>query len=477
MSAITLKEAFDPRANSIGFLRWLMAFLVIFSHAGPLGGFYGGQDLGIQISDEQSLGGVAVAGFFFFSGFLITQSRMGRSSIFRYFWRRALRIMPAFWAALLATAFLLGPIAWWRETGSLDGYFTAARESPWTYFLSNMWLDLGQRNIAEMGTSLPYATHGAFDWNGSAWTLLYEFKAYILVGLLGLAGMLAYRWITTIVATTIIIMNALQWSGAGNMGAVFRVFNDPFMLMFLAPFAFGMLFAVWQDKIPVDDRLAIACMVLAGATYAFGGWNIWGTYAFAYVLMWFAVRATRLNAWEKHGDLSYGVYIFAWPIMQLFAYFGLQHAGWLVYHLVIVVVVHVVAFLSWHLIEKPAMSLKSWTPRWLVFCYDRWITPVWERLMAAVLDPRFSSTHRAAAMRAADPDATSRSTTDGDARADRVAVDRPEPSSERSGLSSPAAEPAQAAPPRGSSDSDVADGATPDSSVSADAHEAERSKA
>ncbi|EFM45933.1 hypothetical protein HMPREF0580_1255 [Mobiluncus mulieris ATCC 35239] len=64
-----LSEVFDPRSNSIGFLRWLMAFLVIFSHAGPIGGFYGGEDLGVQISSEQSLGGVAVAGFFFFPVF------------------------------------------------------------------------------------------------------------------------------------------------------------------------------------------------------------------------------------------------------------------------------------------------------------------------------------------------------------------------------------------------------------------------
>ena len=29
--------------DSIGFVRWLMAFMVIFSHAGPLAGFYGGE--------------------------------------------------------------------------------------------------------------------------------------------------------------------------------------------------------------------------------------------------------------------------------------------------------------------------------------------------------------------------------------------------------------------------------------------------
>lgn len=404
-SAVMLADAFDPRANSIGFLRWLLAFLVIFSHAGPLGGFYGGHDLGVQISEEQSLGGVAVAGFFFFSGFLITQSRMGRSSIFRYFWRRALRIMPAFWLALLVTAFVLAPIAWWRETGSIDGYFTAPRESPWTYFLNNMWLELGQRNIAEMGSSLPLATLGGYDWNGSAWTLLYEFRAYILVGFMGLLGLLAYRWLTTAVAAAIIVLNAMQWMGAGSVAGVWRWFGDPFMLMFFAPFAFGMLFAVWQHKIPIDDRLAIAAALGAGATYAFGGWNVWGCYLFAYALMWFAVRATALRRWERPGDFSYGVYIFAWPIMQLAAYFGLHETGWFVYHLVITIAVHIAAFASWHLIEKPAMSLKNWTPRWLDALYRRAITPAWEWLMHRVVDPRFSSTPRAQRMLASEVEA------------------------------------------------------------------------
>jgi peptidoglycan/LPS O-acetylase OafA/YrhL len=396
----TLAQAFDSRNNSIGFLRWLMAFLVIFSHAGPLGGFYGSEDLGTQISSEQSLGGVAVAGFFFFSGFLITKSRMGRSTIFRYFWRRGLRIFPAFWVALLVTAFVLAPIAFQVERGTIDGYWNATSDSPFTYFVNNMWLSLGQRNIAGMGSSIPLGSilH-SYDWNGSAWTLLYEFRAYIMVGALGLFAIFAHRFVATIVGVGIIILNMMTWGGVGNLPAFHPALQNPFNVMFFAPFALGMLFALWADKIPIDDRLAVFAMIIALVTYDIGGWNIYGQYGFCYVLMWFAVRVTKLSNWEKYGDFSYGIYIFAWPLMQFGAFFGLQNAGWLIYHVVIVAASHVMAFFSWHFIEKPAMSLKNWTPRPVQWGIDK-LTPLTDRIKGVLVDPRFSSSNFAKKLRA-----------------------------------------------------------------------------
>jgi len=98
--------------------------------------------------------------------------------------------------------------------------------------------------------------------------------------------------------------------------------------------------------------------------------------------------------------MSYGIYIFAWPIMQFAAYFGLQDAGWLVYHVVIVVVVHILAFASWHLIEKPALSLKNWTPRWLAWLLARW-KPIEDRIRDRIVVPGFSSTRRARELEAA----------------------------------------------------------------------------
>lgn len=397
---LSVAEAFDPRSNSLDFLRWLMAFLVIFSHSGPVAGFYGGEDLGIQISDEQSLGGVAVAGFFFFSGFLITKSRMGRSTIWRYFWRRCLRIFPAFWAALILTVAVLAPIAWRIDKGTFDGYWSATVESPLTYFIDNMFLTLGERNIAGLGETVPYfLNHGVRDWNGSAWTLSYEFLCYIVVGLLGLFGALASKRFATAFAVVVISLNALQWLGAGNIAGLNRVLADPFILMFFAPFAFGMLFALHGDKIVIDDRVAIGMLGLGLFAYAFGGWNVIGQYGFLYFLMWLGVRLP-LTRWAKFGDFSYGIYIYAWPLMNLATYFGLQRFGWVVYHVVIVVAVHIVAIASWHLLEKPAMSLKDWTPRWLSALITRF-APATSRVKRRIVNPDYSSTRYAESLRTA----------------------------------------------------------------------------
>ena len=86
---------FDSAEYSIGFLRWLMAFMVIFSHAGPLGGFYGGEDFGTQWSTEQSLGGVAVCRVLLPLGVPDHAEQDGLATTTRYFWRRIMRIFPA----------------------------------------------------------------------------------------------------------------------------------------------------------------------------------------------------------------------------------------------------------------------------------------------------------------------------------------------------------------------------------------------
>jgi len=193
----------------------------------------------------------------------------------------------------------------------------------------------------------------------------------------------------------------LQWTNVVQLGTISPILGDFRVLLLLAPFALGMLFSLYGENIIIDDRVAVAAAVIGAYTYATGGWLLVGQYLFCYVLMWVAIRATFLQRWERFGDFSYGIYLSAWPLMQFAAYFDLQRYGWVVYHLVVVVACHIWAFFSWHLIEKPAMSLKDWTPGPLAAVLKR-VQPGIDRVNRIFVDPRYSSTKTASAIRVAD---------------------------------------------------------------------------
>ncbi|WZH37209.1 MAG: acyltransferase [Microbacterium enclense] len=362
----SLGEVFDPRHNSIGFLRWAMAFMVIFSHAGPIAGIFGGVDIGAQWGAETSLGGVAVTGFFFLSGMLITRSMMRSRSPFRYLWHRVARIYPAWFLILVVTAFLFAPLAWHHSQGTFQGFLSFPDNSPWDYVANNFTLVLNQWAIAGTGGSTHAVQVGYNTWNGSAWTLMYEFACYLGVLVLGVIGALRARIVGAIVAGGILVLSTFQALHVGDLGSIIQTLSNPQVLQLAAPFAFGTLVQLYIEKVPFDDRLGIAMLVIAALCWWRGGWFLFGQYAFAYGLIWFGTRVTALSRWDRHADLSYGIYIAGWPVMFLAAEYGLpERAGAFVYLLVVIVAVHLYAYVSYMLFEKPALDLKNWMPRWL----------------------------------------------------------------------------------------------------------------
>ena len=135
--------------------------------------------------------------------------------------------------------------------------------------------------------------------------------------------------------------------------------------MLLAPFAFGMLLArlVGQDP---DQRMAgLAALALALYTFTQGNWNAFGQFGIMYFLMWAAVR--------DHAALPVGADVRRPLLRHLHprlaadadsrATSGSTTSTRLLYLAVIVVGRDTLfAVFSWHVIEKPALSLKDWTP-------------------------------------------------------------------------------------------------------------------
>ena len=74
-------------------------------------------------------------------------------------------------------------------------------------------------------------------------------------------------------------------------------------------------------------------------------------------------RSAALHNFGRKRDLSYGLYLYGWPIQQLFApYFSGPHSlGPLAPYLLTLAVLPptlACAWTSWHFVEKPSLHLK-----------------------------------------------------------------------------------------------------------------------
>lgn len=349
----TFAQGLVGRSNAFGLLRLVLAILVIVSHAFPIGG-WGPDPIGAWTRDQAELGDLAVVGFFAVSGYLITLSAR-RTPLAHYLWRRFLRIMPAFWFVLLFTALIIGPLYYWHANGHLAGYFDEP-DGPGSFVGLNSLLMMRQFTIHGVFTDAPL---GEGVLNGSLWTLFFEALCYLIVGALAVLGVLSARrrWIVPVlalafygvsVAAPLLSLNSSTVLGLSRLGAVFLT---------------GATIALFRDRLPFAGWIAALCLGLVVTTALVDGLRTIGYVALCYLVLWAAGRAPRaLHRIGSVNDLSYGVYIFAWPVQMALAIHGVPDWGIGWYIAICIATVLPFAALSWWLIEKPSMALKSWLP-------------------------------------------------------------------------------------------------------------------
>lgn len=330
------------RRNSLNLFRLILAAMVLFAHS-----FYiTGRGVGPQLHGE-NLGGWAVAGFFVLSGFLITRSRL-RTSSGEYLLHRIARIFPAFLVCLVVIAFVFAPIAALIERGTLAGFLTT-QVTPLQYVWSNLTLYIDSYTIGTTLESVPYP--GA--WNGSLWTLFYEFLCYILVWVLG--GIALFRR-SGLFAGAAWLVSVLVWI-AIPLAQRLGLDESFFLFAKLAPFFLGGAFVYFiVDRSGISTPLGVGALAV-GAVLVVGVPRWGGQVAapfLAYGLLWLSSVVPQ-PAWIARNDVSYGFYIYAWPVQQLAVLAGASALGLPVYIAVTVVVTFVLAWLSWVAIERRAM--------------------------------------------------------------------------------------------------------------------------
>ena len=336
------------RDNSFGAFRLLFASLVIVSHSiemldgndvrEPLHWLFGGL----------SLGALAVDGFFLISGYLIAASFI--SDRLGYFWKRVLRIYPAFLVCTVVCIAVVGPLA-----GAHLELLSAGD-----------WVRVVYRALLLKSPDVPGVFAGTYfgGLNGSMWSISYEFRCYIGVAVLGVLGLYRrprlFLLLTLGVFAAMLAFNLPPLDGVRVSDRFEGMFGEPRMALRLAAaFMTGTCFKLFAKR--YDGRVAALCGVAAmalqfvpllaePALIALGGYAL-----FWAVFQWNWKFLRTLNAKD---DISYGVYLYAWPIGGLLIWYW-RDVPLPALMLLTLLGSLVSGAVSWFLLEKPALRLKS----------------------------------------------------------------------------------------------------------------------
>lgn len=309
------------RTGNLDLLRLMLAASVVISHAWPLALGPGTPEPLAGLTGH-ALGGWAVALFFFLSGLLITASAERRRAA--QFWKaRILRIFPGLGVALLVTLTLA------LASGSMPGLAEAL-----TWFIRALTLVSIEHRLSGAFAANPYA--GVV--NGPLWSLFHEVAAYGVCFLfVALGGTRRPRAVLGVIAGA-----ALSVSLAAYLPARAATFGP----LFLA-FAMGMAAHVWRDRLVLRPVMAVVALPLIVVLP-------WGL---AVAVLAYACLSVALCAPERAlpADLSYGVYIYGWPVAQTIVHL---HPGLDPLALAATSLAATVPFavFSWYAVERPALA-------------------------------------------------------------------------------------------------------------------------
>ena len=344
LAANAASAAASHRSNNFDAMRLLAALLVLISHQYLLTG-----QPEIRLYGAYSLGDLGVVMFFAISGFLVTRSWMQDPHVLRFFARRMLRVWPALAVLVLLTTLGLGPIF---TPLPLANYLADPR---FAAFFANLWM--------KAHTDLPVQmAPGPFEHivNGSLWTIPLEVRCYVLLALLGVLGLLRWRWVLVGLALAFAAYH-LGWLNAG----VFFIRGDAqgrsLQLEFIACFFLGAALARFPTLLRPDRALMLVALSVAfyGAASSLGNpvFAIW----LAVPLLTLAVGSASwpvLRRAGRFGDLSYGVYLYAFTVQQIVIRVSPPALQWWMQLGLAVVLTGTCALASWHWVEKRALHLK-----------------------------------------------------------------------------------------------------------------------
>jgi len=348
--------------NSFSFMRLALSTIVLAGHAAILSGSRTVLSIG-----KIPLTAICVFCFFALSGFLVAPGLL-RNGVRYYIFRRVSRIYPAYLGVLASVAFgfswiwqILSPAKNFNICQSLKYIFINILPPPGIFNQESRHINF----LSGQPIGVPLSGFS----NGSLWSLSLEFMAYV-----SLAGIFcSTRRDRTLFnkIINIVVMTILFWA------IIFSVCYS--RLYFKSPTFFEAVFSKWpyllcffigvglnfwpKHKSSKNVFTLLSLIIFVSASFNILLFAIVGAAALTYLV----IQVGESRAFVKIPlklDISYGIYLYHYPVEQTFAHFRFLRENLILFILLSIIFSSMFAYLSAKFIEVPIQrKAQEWIAR------------------------------------------------------------------------------------------------------------------
>ncbi|MCL1145219.1 acyltransferase [Shewanella marinintestina] len=318
------------RNNNFDILRHFFAFCVVWHHYLVLNNVEFYFPLFELFNSD-----VAVKSFFFISGVLIWDSALRTENVKTYFLKRLTRIYPALLLVLSVCSLIF--LFMGAEPLNVASYFS----------FSSVFL-----------TFLQPCVNGIFDnniicaVNGSLWTLKLEVAFYIIIAFaVYFFKSKRFQFIMLLSLISLTLDIAYSFGILDNVPFISQLSNQIFFKLYY--FGAGVFYYNYKEYI--GGKVLASILLLSFLLQVFFELSIFSTFLFVFSIVIILAFYTPYFNISKFGDISYGMYIFHFPLVQFLVLFEVSSGDKAIDFLLFFLVLVFISKMSWEYVEKKCL--------------------------------------------------------------------------------------------------------------------------
>lgn len=324
----------EERNNSFDLIRHFAAYLVLFSHHFRLSGF-----------DEplfgvwNTYGFIAVTIFFSISGYFMPQSFARSDNFIDFMKKRCKRIFPGLIVCSFFMVYIIG--LYFTETSKLsyilsyDSFIFFLRNSIFIQgVIPNIFSDFIFKDII----------------NGSLWTLPIEFTCYIIIGC-ALSYLFSWKSVSVLLWVACIFTASINHN---HLSYTFFAVPINSLAEFGIAFFTGSVLSLTKNSwLKYRKPIMAICVFLIFTLMGRPEIVIIGTICISIITIIIGI-STKEKIIDGKFDISYGVYIYAFPIQQIVI--NKLEVNFWIGMLIATVATTIMAYFSYAFVEKPFLK-------------------------------------------------------------------------------------------------------------------------